>query len=198
MDMRAARMMGAGGLVVLGLLGCGKVSKDHGKVLASVAGEKITEQTFTDTVQSVMGDQAKDLLTNPAQKERRNQILGTLVNQKAIIAWAKAEGKDQDPAVKIAVNSALANAYFQVLMEKYAPKAEPTDEQLKAFYDDYVAQAKAANQAQGIPPFDVVKAQLPAVWKQKQMQQAREAALGELNTKFPVVFEPDYRPAMMP
>jgi hypothetical protein len=198
MDMRAARMMGMGGLLVAGLLGCNKVSKDHGKVLATVAGEKITEQTFTDTVQNVMGDQAKDLLSNPANKERRNQILGTLVNQKAILAWAREKGLDKDPKVQIQVSSALANAYFNVMLEKSSTSAEPTDEQLRELYDQVVSQAKAANQAQGIPPFEQVKAQLPAVWKQRQMQQARERVLNDLNTKYPVVFDPEYRPAMMP
>lgn len=198
MDMRAARMMGAGALLVLGLVGCNKVSKDHGKVLATVAGEKITEQAFTDTVQNVMGDQAKDLLSNPASKERRNQILGTLVNQKAILAWAKEKGLDKDPKAQIEVSSAVANAYFNILLEKSATAAEPTDDQLKELYEQILSQAKAANQAQGIPPFEQVKAQLPSVWKQRQMQGARERVLGELNQKYPVVFDPEYRPAMMP
>jgi hypothetical protein len=198
MDMRAARLMGMGGLVVLGLLGCGKVSEDHGKVLATVAGEKITEKAFADTVQNVMGDQGKDLLSNPANKERRNQILGTLVNQKAILAWAKEKGLDKDPKVQIEVSSAVANAYFNILLEKSSANAEPTDEQLRELYDQVLAQAKAANQAQGIPPFEQVKGQLPALWKQRHMQDARERVLNELNAKYPVVFDPDYRPAMMP
>jgi hypothetical protein len=198
MDMRMARMTGAGALLVLGLLGCNKVSKDHGKVLATVAGEKITEQAFTDTVQNVMGDQAKDLLSNPASKERCNQILGTLVNQKAILAWAKEKGLDKDPKAQIEVSSAVANAYFNIMLEKSAVSAEPTDVQLKELYDQILAQAKAANQAQGIPPFEQVKAQLPSVWKQRQVQGARERVLNELNQKYPVVFDPEYRPAMMP
>jgi hypothetical protein len=198
MDMRAARMMGMGGLLVAGLLGCNRVSKDHGKVLATVAGEKITEQAFAETVQSVMGDQAKDILANPASKERRNQILGTLVNQKAILAWAKERGLDKDPRAQVEVSSAVANAYFNILLEKSSAGGEPTDAQLKELYDQVLAQAKAANQAQGIPPFEQVKAQLPSVWKQRQMQQARERLLNELNQHYPVVFDSEYRPAMMP
>jgi len=85
-----------------------------------------------------------------------------------------------------------------MLEKSAAAGGEPTDEQLKELYDQVVAQAKAANQAQGIPPFEQVKAQLPAVWKQRQAQQARERVLNDLNTKYPVVFDPEYRPAMMP
>jgi hypothetical protein len=200
MEMRAARRLGLGGLAVLGLLGCGKVSDDHGKVLATVAGEKITEQAFDTTVRAFLGDEAKakDLLTNTAMREQRNQILGTLVNQKALLAWAKAEGLDKDPKVQIEVTSALANAYFQVLVERLVSKAEPTDDQLKAVYDEYAAQAKAANQAQGLPPFEQVKGQLPSLWKRKQTQIARDALLAQLNQRYPVVFDPDYRPAQMP
>jgi len=200
MEMRAARRFGMGGLVLLGLLGCGKVPDDHGKVLASVAGEKITEQAFDTTVRTYLGDEAKarDLLTNATMRDQRNQILGTLVNQKALLAWAKSEGLDKDPKVQIEVDAALANAYFQVLVDRLVNKAEPTDDQLKAVYDEYAAQAKAANQAQGLPPFDQVKGQLPALWKRKQAQIARDALLAQLNQRYPVVFDPDYRPAQMP
>ena len=72
-------------------------------------------------------------------REQRNQILGTLVNQKALLAWAKAEGLDKNPKVQVEVTSALANAYFQVLVDRLVTKAEPTDDQLKAVYDEYAA-----------------------------------------------------------
>jgi hypothetical protein len=83
------------------------------------------------------------------------------------------------------------------MADRLVNKAEPTDAELKIFYDDYVLQAKAANQAAGIPPFDQVKAQLPAAWKRKQAQIARESLLVQLNQKYPVTFDPDYRPSPM-
>ncbi len=78
------------------------------------------------------------------------------------------------------------------------PKEEPTEAQLHAFYDDYAAQAKAANQANGLPSYEQVKAQLPGAYKRRQAQQAREALLQQLNQKCPVVFAEGYRPAQMP
>lgn len=200
MEMGKALRIAILGVLALGLAGCGKVSKDNGKVLATVGGEKITEKTFIEAVNLVMGDEAKakDMLTNDTMHEQRNQFLGTLVNQKALLAWAKAEGLDKDPKVQIEVNSAVANAYFQVLAERVVNKAEPTEAQLKAFYDQFVEQAKAANQAEGIPPYDQVKAQLPEAWKRKQVQVARESLLAQLNQRYPVVFDPEYRPAMTP
>jgi hypothetical protein len=199
MEMGKARTTGIGILLALGLLGCGKVSRDNSKVVASVGGEKITEQAFQETVRLYLGDEAKvkDMLGNTALRDQRNQILGTLVNQKALLQWVKAEGLDKDPRVQIEVTSAVASAYFQILTERLVSKAEPSDADLKAFYDDYVLQAKAVNQAAGIPPFDQVKAQLPAAWKRKQVQIARDALLVQLNQRYPVVFDPDYRPLQM-
>jgi hypothetical protein len=196
MDMRVARMVGMCGVLALGTLGCGKVSKDNSKVIASVGGDKITEKSFTETIGVYVGDaaKAKDLLGNPAMKEQRNQILGSLVNQKALFQYIKAQGLDKDPQAQLQVTSAMAGAYFQILADRLVPKAEPTDAQLKVFYDDYLVQAKAANQAAGIPPFEQVKAQLPAAWKRKQAETARETLLNQLNQKYPVVFAPEYQP----
>jgi hypothetical protein len=200
MEMRAARMMGMAGLLALCALGCGRVSKDNSTVVASVNGEKITQASFEATVKDYLGDPAKtaDFLTNPQMKEQRNQFLGTLVNQKALLQYVKADGLDKDPRAQIEVQSAIANAYFQILADRLMPKAEPTEAELKAFYDDYVLQAKAANQAAGLPSFDQVKAQLPGAFKRKQAQQAREMLLTQLNQKCPVVFADGYRPTQNP
>jgi len=203
MEMRAARTMGMAGLLALGALGalgCNRVSKDNSPVVASVNGEKITQNAFEAAVKDYLGDPAKsaDFLANPKLKEQRNQFLGTLVNQKALLQYVKADGLDKDPRAQIEVQSAVANAYFQILADRLMPKAEPTEAELKAFYDDYVLQAKAANQAAGLPSFDQVKAQLPGAFKRKQAQQAREMLLTQLNQKCPVVFADGYRPAQMP
>ncbi len=200
MEMRKALRIAILGVLVLGLAGCGKVSKDNDKVLATVGGEKITEKTFNEAVKLVMGDEAKakDMLTSDTMREQRNQFLGTLVNQRAMLKWAKDQGLDRDPKVQIEVTSALANAYFQIMADRLVNKAEPTDAQLKTFYDELVAQAKAGNQPGAIPPFEQVKAQLSPAWKRKQAQVARESLLAQLNQKYPVVFAPDYRPMQGP
>jgi hypothetical protein len=200
MQMRAARLMGMCGVLALGAVGCSRVSKDTSPVVANVGGEKITQTAFTAMVNDYLGDpaKAKEFLTDPKLQDQRNQFLGTVVNQKALIQFVKADGLDKDPRVKLEIESAVANAYFQLEAERLMPKAEPTDADLRAFYDAYVLQAKAANQAAGLPTFEQVKAQLPGAWKRKQEQQAREALLTQLNQKCPVVFAPDYRPTQMP
>jgi hypothetical protein len=199
MEMRRARLMGMCGLLVVGM-GCGKVSKDNSKVVASVGGEKITEKAFDDTVRVYLGDaaKAKDLLDNEAMREQRNQVLGSLVIQKALMQYVKAQGLDKDPQVQLQVASATAGAYFQILVDRLAAKAEPTDAQLKIFYDDLVLQAKASNQAANIPPFEQVKPQLPAAWKQKQAATVRATVQTELSQKYPVTYAPGYQPGQAP
>lgn len=197
MQMGRAGMIGVCGCLALASVGCNKVSKDNSKVIASVGGDKLTEKAFKETVHIFVDDAAKekDLLTNPAMREQRNQILDSLMSQKALFQYIKTQGLDKDPKVRIQVESAMAATYFTALADRLVPKAEPTDAQLKTFYDDYVLQAKAANQASGIPPFDQVKAQLPEAWKRKQAQNARQTLLAQLNQKYPVVFAPDYKPS---
>lgn len=196
MDMRVARWMGICG-VLAATLACGRVAKDHSQVIANVGGEKITEQQFAKTVQDFLGDPAKanDLLTKQNLRDARNQMLGTLVNEKALMQFVKAQGLDKDPQAKVQVESAVASAYFQVMLDRLVPKAEPTDDQLKSLYNDLVTQAKVAGQADGIPPYEQVKAQLPAAWKRKQEMAVRETLLNQLNQKVPVVFAPGYQPA---
>jgi hypothetical protein len=196
MEMRAARMFGICGLLVAGLAGCNKVSKDNSLVLANVGGEQITQKAFEEVVRNYMGDPAKsqEILTSPAQREQRNAILGSLVNQKALMLMVKAEGLDKDPKVQIEMASATAGAYFQIMVERATTKAEPTEAQLKTFYDDELIRAKMAGQAASMPPYEQIKAQLPGAWKQKQGQVAREALLKSLNDKYPVIFAPDYKP----
>jgi hypothetical protein len=197
MEMRMARMLGMSGLLVLGALGCGKVSGDHSKVIANVGNEKITEKAFGDTVKALVGDEvkAKELLTSEAARDQRNQILEQMVTQKALMRFAKSEGLDKDPKVQLAAEAAVANVYAKALIDKRMVAAEPTEAQLKALYDDFVKQSEAAGQKGGVPPFEQVKAQLPELWKRKQGQQASDTLLTQLKQLYPVVFAPEYKPS---
>ena len=198
MELRTARMLGMSGLLLVCAMGCGKFSRDHSKVIASVGGEKITEKSFGETVRMVVGDDAKasEILTNEAARDQRNQFLDQMVTQKALLRFAKNEGLNKDPKVKLAMEVAMANVYYQALIEKRVGKAEPTEAQIKALYDEFLKQSQAAGQAATVPPFDQVKAQLPAMWKRKQGEQASVSLLIQLKKN--VVFAPEYRPAQMP
>src|SRR5208283_674416 len=147
MEMRWTGVVAVCGALALGSLGCSRVSKDNSTVLA--------------TVRTWMRDDAKasELLTSPGMKEQRNQMLGSLVNQKAMILFAKDQGMDKDARIQIQLTSAIAGTYFQNMIDRLVPAGDPTEEQLKAFYDDYLAQAKASGQAASVPPYEQVKAQ---------------------------------------
>lgn len=193
MEMRMARVLGLGGLLVLVPMGCNKVSKDSSKVIANVAGEKITEKGFGDAVRGVVADEAKakDLLTSETLRDQRNKVLEQLALQKALVKYAKGEGLDKDIKVQAVVEGAIANTYAQILIDRRISKAEPTEAQLKEFYDTI---AKEPAQAGGLPPFEQIKGQLPAAWKRKEGQRATEALLAQVQAKYPTTFAPGYQP----
>jgi hypothetical protein len=200
MRMRTAQLIGIGSLMALGFLGCTNMPKDSSKVLVNVAGEKITEAQFQEVVKVLIGDdkKAEELLKNGDLKEQRNQFLESLALQKSMIQMAKAEGLEKDLKAKVLLEQRVAQVYLQTLMDRRMPKAEPTEAELKTMYDGLVEERKAAGQDKGLPAFEEVKAQLPAVWKQKQEQTISTALFKELKSNYPITFADGYKPAPQP
>lgn len=196
MEMRSARMFSLCGMVIVGL-GCAKVSKDHSKVLATIDGEKITEKAFGDAVRILVGDDARanDMITNPANKDQRNELLAQFVDQKVMAKYGQKMGLAQDPKAKLLVEAAMANAYGQILLERAVGKIEPTEAQLRAFYDKAVASAKAAGNDKAIPPFEAVKSQLTTGWKREQMQEASMKLLKDAKGRVPSAIDPLWKSA---
>ena len=194
MEMRGARMIGMCGLVIVAL-GCGKVSKDNSKVLANVGGEKITENSFAEAVKILVGDdaKAKELLTNPAMRDQRNEFFAQFVDQKVMSQYGEKQGLAQDPKAKLLAEAAKANAYGQVLLERSVGKAEPTDAELKAFYDKVAGQAKASGQPGDFPAFDTVKAQVATAVKRQRMQEASMKLLADAKAQVPSTIDPAWK-----
>lgn len=188
--------IGLAGLALAAALGCHKGSKDTSKVIASVAGEKITENVFAETIKAMLPDEAKakEVLTSEAMREKRNEFLGQLAKAKALILLGKAQGLDKDPGVQLRLEQMTAQAYVQTLMERRLGKTQPTDAQLKATYDELVAERKAQGQDQGIPPFEQVKAQMPALYKQRQEAKVFEELMKEATQKSPITYADAYKP----
>ncbi len=197
---RTMRWIGMGSLVTLGFLGCNQVQKDTSKVLVSAPELKITETQFAEVVKVLIGDdkKAEDLLKNGDNKEQRNQFLESLALQKAMIQMARTEGLEQDSKAKILLEQRTAQVYLQTLTDRRLPKNEPTETELRALYDGLVQERKAAGQDKGLPTFDEVKPQLPAIWKQKQEQSVTEALFKELRQKHPFTFAEGYKPTPQP
>jgi len=186
----------AGSALVLSLA-CKTSKPDTSRVIANVGGEKITEAEFQDVVKTLSPDpkEAQAFLTDPAAREERANLASRLAMSRAITAYAKQTGLDQDPSVKRQLEQQQANVFFQALAKRRSVTAEPTDEQLRAFYNEQVDRMKAAGQAQGIPAFEVVKAQVAQGYKQKRMADISTEIQKEIKTKVPVTLADDYRPA---
>lgn len=199
MKLCRAHWIGMAGLALTAALGCNKVSKDTSKVIASVAGEKITEKAFAETIKAMVPEEAKakEILTSEALRDKRNEVLGQLAKAKALIQMGKTMGLDKDPGVKLRLEQATAQAYVQVLMEQRINKGQPTEADLKAAYDELVAERKTQGQADGIPPFEQVKAQMPMLYKQRQEAKVFEQLMKEATQKAPITYADDYKPAQM-
>ncbi|WP_243317881.1 hypothetical protein [Geothrix paludis] len=179
-------------------LGCGKAAKpDSSRVIANIGGSKLTEAEFQDIVKSLSPDpkEAQAFLTDAAARNDRAQLAQRIAMSRAITTYAAQTGLDQDPSVKRQLEQQQANVYFQALMKKRMAGMNPTDEQLQAFYKERVEALKAQGRAQGIPPFETVKSQLPELWRQQHMQTLSDQIQNEVKQKVPVTLADDYRPA---
>lgn len=182
-------------------LGCGKpANKDASRVIASAGSEKITESDFKGIVQALAPDAAKAaaFLSDPAAREARAQLAEQLAMQKAILAYAKLQGLDKDPAVQRQIEGAEAQAYFQSLLQKRLAGAEPTEAQLRALYDERIAAMKAQGQGGAAPSFEQVKGQLPGLWRQQRQQEVAQELQKEIRERIPVTLADDFKPVAAP
>ena len=175
------------------LLGCGHQATstaDASAVLANVNGVRITQAALEANAKALAGDaaQAQAFLTDPAAAKNRAEMVHQLAFQAAMDQLAAKNGLDQDPAVQAKLASAKAAIYAQSLIGRGAGNATPTEEQLKAFYDEQLAARKAAGQDQGMPAYEEVKAILPRYWQQEQVRKAQDAFQKDLKTQVPVTY----------
>jgi hypothetical protein len=210
MNRCTAKIIGVGGLLVLGFLGCNRGPKDTTRIIANVAGERITEGHFREVAVLMIGNEKRvdELLKSEDKniREQRNQLLESMALQKSAILLAKNEGLEKDQKVQMQLEQMKARVYLQALMErrraKNAPLADPTDDELKKDYDGLLAQSKAMGQDKNVPPFEQAKTQLAARWKQQKQQEnnekALEALLEEVRKKYPITFAEGFKPAPQP
>ncbi len=184
------------GLALVSTMACKTSKADTSRVIANVGGDKITEAEFQDVVTTLSQTpkEAEAFLKDPAARDERAQLASRIAMSRAITAYAKQTGLDQEPSVKRQLEQQQANVYFQVLAKKRMTTADPTEEQLQAFYKEQVEKMKAMGQA-GIPPYEAVKTQVAEGWKQQRMQSVSQEIQKEIKAKVPVTLADDYRPA---
>jgi len=185
------------GSALLLSLACKTSKPDTSRVIANVGGDKITEAEFQDVVKTLSPDpkEAQTFLSDPAAREERAQLASRIAMSRAITAYAKQTGLDQDASVKRQLEQQAANVYFQALAKKRVTTAEPTDEQLMGFYKEQVERMKAQGGAGAPPPFEAVKAQVAQGYKQQRMAAISQEIQKEIKAKVPVTLADDYRPA---
>lgn len=185
-------------ILALGL-SCRTGAGDSSPVVANVAGQKITQKEFEDIVRALAPkpSDAVSLLTDPKMKERRNQWVGNLAEQRALIELAKLEGVDKDVKVRLQAESALAEVYKRAILEKRAASMSAPEADLHAIYDEAVAKQKAAGGTQPLPPFEAVHTELVQAWQQKQQMKAQERLVTELKQRVPVSYGEGYQPTQM-
>jgi hypothetical protein len=185
------------GSALLLSLACNGGKPDSSRVIANIGGTKITEAEFQEVVRTLSQNpkEAQAFLTDPAARDERANLVSRIAMSRAIAAYAKQTGLDKDPSVKIQLEQQDANVYFQALAKQRLSTAEPTDEQLLAFYKEQVERMKAQGAAGAPPPFESVKAQVAQGYKQQRMQAVSLDIQKEVKAKVPVTLADDYRPA---
>jgi hypothetical protein len=159
--------------------GCHRGGGDTSKVLANVGGQKISQTDFENLVKGMVPDpsKAKVLMESPGFLAQKPDLVRQLAMQRAVIAFAKKEKLDQDPAVRSQIEGATAQAYYQAIMSRRPDpsKIPPTEAQLLAMYEEIKAKNK------DIPPFEQVKQQLTQGYAQWMFQK-------ELKTAIPITY----------
>ena len=185
--------LAAGALAAL--LGCGhQAAADTSATLANVNGTRITQAQLEAVVRTGIQDpqKAETFLKDPALQAQRAQLVHQLATQAAIEQLAAKAGIENDPVVKMNMAQARANIYASVLASRAAGNATPSEEQMKAFYEEQVAARKAAGQGQDLPDYahidPRVKAMLPELIQRDQIQKAQATFQKDLKTQVPVTY----------
>ncbi len=167
---------------------------DTSAVLANVNGTRITQADLEAIVHAGIqdGTKAEAFLKDPALQGQRAQLVHQLATQAAIEQLAAKAGIEKDPSVLMNLAQARANIYASVLASRAAGNAEPSEAQMKAFYEEQVAARKASGQGQDLPDYahmdPRVKAMLPELVRRDQFQKAQAAFQKDLKTQVPVTY----------
>ena len=187
------RILPAIGALAL-LLGCGHRTSTPAAsaVLANVNGVRITQADFEARARTLSPDpeEVQAFLSDARYQPQRAQLVHQMAFEAAMDQVAAKNRLDQDPTTQALLAKQRAAVYANVLVSRAAGNTKPTDAQLQTFYDELVAARKAAGQAQGLPPFDQVKAlpQFAEAWQKQQFQKAGDAFTKDVETQVPVTY----------
>lgn len=185
---------------LLALLGCNQAPQGASPVLFNVGGQKYTEGEFTELVKAIEPGKAQDILKNPSPQAQaaRAGFVGSLAQDRAILAYAKQTGADQTAIYRMLQIQAQAQAAMKALVSQRV--GEPDEAQMKEAYGAIKAKNGQGAAAAGFPSFEAVmanpaiKGQLVNAWKQERSQAAVQELMKEVKAQVPVTFAEGYQP----
>jgi peptidyl-prolyl cis-trans isomerase C len=136
---------GAASLVVLlTVSGCEKLKSTSatpttGAPVAVVNGKSISRNTFDYYVQGVTGKPASE-----ATDEQKAQLLDNLIRGELIAAQAEKSEVGQAPETQAVLELSRLNALQQAASAAYLKDRKPTDEEMKAEYDQQISSLPAS------------------------------------------------------
>ena len=109
--------------------------KNAAPPVAVVDGKPIPRDAFDDYLKGLLrGKPATDVTA-----EEKNQVLDQMISMQLIAAQALKEGMDKDPAVASRLDLARTQVLADAGVQKILKAIAPTDQELHADYDAYVA-----------------------------------------------------------
>jgi peptidyl-prolyl cis-trans isomerase C len=137
--MTLARLLSAGALA-LTLAACSPAAKEPAaadpgaKTLATVNGKKITEAMLDVFAKAAAGRPASDL--DPAS---RKEAIDALIDMQVLAAEAQKQGLEKRAEASASIELARMNVLQRALSDDYLKDKAPTDEELRAEYDELVS-----------------------------------------------------------
>jgi peptidyl-prolyl cis-trans isomerase C len=110
-------------------------SSDHSPPVATVNGTTITKDFFTQYIKAITGKSTSDI-----SPEQRNLALDNLIRAQVVGQEAVKEGIDKAPDTAALLELTRLNVLQQAVAEKYLKDKKPTEQEVRAEYENQVSQ----------------------------------------------------------
>ena len=116
------------------LAACGRKTEDTSATLATVNGEKITQDQLDFATRQIVAARPG------ASAPEATQVLQSLVEQRLAVQKAEKDKLDRNPGVLQALEAARKDALARYYVEQFAAKVpKPTADEIKQYYDGHPA-----------------------------------------------------------
>ena len=109
---------------------------DNSPSVATVNGNKITQNFFDQYIKAITGGKA----TSELSQDQRNQALDNLIRAQVVGQQAVKDGVDKVPETAALLELTRLNVLQQAVAEKYLKDKKPSEQELRAEYETQVSQ----------------------------------------------------------